>query len=108
MIAILPITAQAAAPQGGGALSIGSLAVMFLIFYLLVIRPQLKRQRQHDAMVKALGPKDKVVMNSGLYGTVVKVTDTDIILEVSDKVHLRYQRGSVATVRNRDADEDKS
>lgn len=107
MISILPFTAQAA-PQGGGTLSLISLAAMVLIFWLLIIQPQRRRQRQHDEMVRAISPKDKVVMSSGLYGTVVKVTDTDIVLEVSDKVHLRFQRNAVAAVRNRDTDEDKT
>ena len=101
----LYITAQAGAPQAGQAwVSFVPLIAMFAIFYFLLIRPQIRKQRTHDNLVKALRPKDKVVMNNGLYGTVVKVMDQDIILEVADKVHLKFQRSAVGTVRHHDAE----
>ena len=103
----LPITAQAAAPQGSGVLGLVPIVFMFVIFYVLLIRPQMRRQRQHDALVKNLRPKDKVVMNSGLHGTIIKVTDDDVVLEVSDKVHLRFQRSAVGSVRNRSTEDDE-
>ncbi len=103
----VPITAQAAAPQGSGILGLVPIIFLFVIFYVLLLRPQMRKQRQHDQMVKELRPKDKVVMNSGLYGTIVKVTDSDVVIEVSDKVHLRFQRSTVGTVRNRESEGDE-
>lgn len=102
-----PIAAQAAPSQGSGFLGLVPIVFMFVIFYVLLIRPQMRRQRQHESMVKTLKPKDKVVMSNGLYGTIVKVTDDDIVLEVSDKVHLRFQRSAVSAVRNRASEGDE-
>lgn len=78
------------------------LILMFVIFYFLLIRPQQKKQRQHQEMLKNLKKGDKVVTSGGLYGVVVKVTDKDVILEVADKVNLRFTLGAIGAVRERE------
>lgn len=78
------------------------LILMFVIFYFLLIRPQTKKQRQHQEMLKNLKKGDKVITNGGLYGVIVKVTDRDVVLEVADKVNLRFTLGAIATVRDRE------
>ena len=102
--------ALADAPQGGGAglVSFVPLILMFIIFYFLLLRPQINRQRQHEKLVKDLNPKDKVVLNCGLYGTIVKVQESDIIVEVADKVHMKFQRSAVSVIRNRGGEDAKS
>lgn len=101
------IAYAAEASSGTGSMSpLGSmlfpLILMFVIFYFLLIRPQTKKQRQHQEMLKNLKKGDKVITNGGLYGIVVKVSDKDVVLEVADKVNLRFTLGAIATVRDRD------
>lgn len=83
------------------------LILMFVVFYFLLIRPQSKRQRQHQEMLKNLQKGDKVITSGGLYGVVVKVTDKDVILEVADKVNMRFTLGAIATVRDKEESEKK-
>ena len=80
---------------------------MVAIFYLLLIRPQSKKQKEHQEMLKNLKKGDKVITTGGLYGEVVKVTDRDVILEVADKMHLRFTVGAIATVREKEETEKK-
>lgn len=102
-----------AAQQGGGgtASPVTSLLIplvaMVAIFYLLLMRPQAKKQKEHQEMVRNLKKGDKVITTGGLYGEVVKVTDRDIILEVADKIHLRFQLGAIQTVREKEETEKK-
>ena len=96
-----------AAQSGGNAGSpitsmLFPLVLMFVVFYFLLIRPQSKKQKQHQEMLSNLKKGDKVITSSGMYGVVVKVTDKDVILEVADKVHLRFTVGAIGTVRERE------
>ncbi|RJP73930.1 MAG: preprotein translocase subunit YajC [Candidatus Abyssobacteria bacterium SURF_17] len=97
----------AEAQQGGGPFGpLGGMFVplilMFVVFYFLLIRPQSKKQRQHQEMLKSLKKGDKVITTGGLYGVVVKVSDKDVIVEVAEKVNLRFTLGAIATVRERE------
>lgn len=83
------------------------LILMFGILYFLLIRPQQKKQRQHQDILKSLKKGDKVITSGGLYGVVVKVTEKDVVLEVADKVHLRFTLGAIGTVREREGAGDK-
>ena len=101
----LAYAAQAQSASGGGSNMMGMLfplILMFIIFYFLMIRPQQKKQRQHQEMLKNLRTGDRVITSGGLYGVVVKVTDKDIVLEVADKVNLRFTLGAIGTVRERE------
>ena len=95
--------AQAAggAPAGGPASTLVSLLPMiliFVIFYLLLIRPQQKRAKQHREMVAALQKGDEVVTNGGLLGRVTKVDENFVTLELAEGVRVKVQRPSVAQV----------
>jgi len=100
--------AYAAEAANGGATGspLGSmlfpLVMMFVIFYFLLIRPQQKKQKKHQNMLQDLKKGDKVVTSGGLYGVVVKVTEKDVVLEVADKVNLRFTIGSIGAVRDRE------
>jgi preprotein translocase subunit YajC len=98
--------AAEAAPAGGVQGILGNpLVVMipiFVIMYMLLIRPQKKKQDQHKEMLKNLEKGDKVITSSGLYGIVVKVSEKDVILEVADKVNLRFSLGAIGSVRERE------
>ncbi len=89
-----------AAPQGGSEVLMNYLPfiLIFLVFYVLVIRPQQKRLADQDKMVKALQRGDRVVTNGGLHGKIAKVEDKTFMLEIADGVQVKIERDSVATV----------
>lgn len=75
------------------------LPIAFLVvLYLLLIRPQQKRTREHNQLVSNLTVGDDIVTIGGLHGTVVALTDDTMDLEVTDEVVLRFQRSSLARV----------
>ncbi|MFW7340338.1 preprotein translocase subunit YajC [Pollutimonas sp. H1-120] len=96
------ITAQAA-PGGENAL-MGMLPIilMFVILYFLMIRPQMKRQKEHRNMVSALAKGDEIITTGGLLGKVTKVSDSYITVEISmlgDKpVETVVQRTAVTSI----------
>ncbi len=97
------VTAQAAAAGEGNAL-MGMLPIilMFVILYFLMIRPQMKRQKDHKNMVAALAKGDEIITSGGMLGKVIKVSDNYITAEVStlaDKpVEVILQRTAVTSV----------
>jgi len=75
-------------------------ALIFVIMYFLILRPQQKRVKQHQEMVKNVRRGDTVVTNGGLIGKVTKVIDDDQIeIEIADDVRIRQMRQMVADVR---------
>jgi preprotein translocase subunit YajC len=92
--------AQAAgdAPQGGDLFQIAFLIGLFVLFYFIAIRPQRKRQKEHTEMVTALSKGDEVVTSSGILGKISSLDDTYIVLTVSEKVELKFQRVHIHAV----------
>ena len=90
--------AQAAAPQGGGLSMILMMVVLFGLMYFMMIRPQMKRQKEHRAMVSALAKGDEVVTNGGLAGRVEEVGETFITIEIAPNVKVKLQKGAVSQV----------
>jgi len=92
--------AQNAAPQppGGELFQIIFLVGLFVLFYFIAIRPQRKRQKEHAAMVEALAKGDEVVTSSGILGRVTALDDNYMVLNVADKVELKFQRVHVHAV----------
>ena len=87
------------APDGcGGAASsqLLLLGVMFGVFYFLLIRPQQKRQREQDDMLKALRRGDKVRTTGGIRGEIADLTDTEVNLIIADKVKINVLRSHIA------------
>jgi preprotein translocase subunit YajC len=72
------------------------LILMFAIFYFLLIRPQQKKAKQHKEMIGNLKIGDRIVTNGGIYGTIVRMKDTTIILEIAEKVQVEMLRNTVA------------
>jgi preprotein translocase subunit YajC len=97
-----PAFAQAL-PLGGGDNMISLLApmvIVFVIFYLLVLRPQQKRAKEHQEMVKNLRRGDTIHTSGGLVGKVTKLVDDDHVeVEVADGVRVRQMRAHVTGVR---------
>lgn len=85
---------------GGGSDMLGLLPIvlMFVVLYFLMIRPQMKRAKEHKAMVEALQKGDEVVTAGGVVGRVAKVDDTYVALNVATNVEITVQRASVQVV----------
>jgi preprotein translocase subunit YajC len=79
-------------------LSMLPLLLMFVVLYFVMIRPQMKRQKEHKAMVEALGKGDEVITVGGFLGKVSKVSETYIGLELTDGVEVQMQRTAVVQV----------
>ena len=94
--------AQSAPAASGGAesslLSLLPLVLMFVVLYFIMIRPQMKRQKEHKAMVEAIGKGDEVVIGGGVLGRVSKLGETYLHVEVANGVELQVQRASVVQV----------
>ena len=91
------------APAAGGdmqstLMSMLPLALMFVVLYFVMIRPQMKKQKEHTAMISALAKGDEVITGGGLLGKVGKMGDTFIGLEVSPGVEIQVQRSAVIQV----------
>jgi len=90
--------AQDAAPQGGGLMSFLPLIIIFVIFYFLLIRPQMKRAKEHRQLVANLAKGDEIVTSGGLLGKILEVEDTFVTVELADNVVVRVQRHAVTSV----------
>jgi preprotein translocase subunit YajC len=85
------------------------LLLFIVIFYFLLIRPQKKRQKQHQDMLNSIKRGDQVVTAGGIYGTVRDVKDDSFILEVSDGVKIRVLKNAISFKRSApEADETES
>ncbi len=82
----------AGAPAGGDLFQIAFLIGLFVLFYVIAIRPQRKRQKEHSQMVSAVSKGDEVVTSSGILGKISALDDTYMVLTVADKVELKFQR----------------
>ncbi len=92
-------TAPAAAASGTDSLmSLLPLVLMFVVLYFIMIRPQMKKQKEHKAMIDALAKGDEVVIAGGLLGKVSKMGDSYLGVEVASGVELQVQRGAVVQV----------
>jgi len=107
MTNILPTaTASAAAnPNSGSAILVGILPwlLIFLIFYMLLIRPQQKRAREHAAAIAAVKKGDEVITGGGIRGRVTKVTDDEAEVEIAQGVRIRVVKATISQVLTKNA-----
>jgi preprotein translocase subunit YajC len=111
LLASSPAFAQAtntAAPGAGGAmdmqallLQFGPLVLLFVLFYVMIIRPQQRRQREHQQAVQAVKRGDTIVMSSGMIGKVMRVEDTEVGVEIAQGVTVKVVKSMIADVRTR-------
>lgn len=97
---ISPASAQAApAAQGGNPMQLIIMMVLFFaVFYFMAIRPQMKRAKEHRALLSGLSKGDEVITNGGLAGRVVDLTDSFVGLEISDGVSVKIQKNAITAV----------
>ena len=89
------------ATQTSSLLSFLPMIFLIVIMYFLLIRPQQKKQKQHQALIASIKRGDKVMTNSGLIAIVDKVeNDQEVILEIADGVKCRFVKGTIMNVIN--------
>ena len=94
-------TAPAAAAGGdmqSSLMSMLPLVLMFVVLYFVMIRPQMKRQKEHRAMIDALAKGDEVATAGGVIGKVSRLGDTYVGLEIANGVEIQVQRSAVVQV----------
>lgn len=74
------------------------IVLLFLLMYLLVIRPQRKRQSEQQRMLDEMAPGDEVLTAGGMYGTVRSLDDDDVMVEVASGIEVRMARRAIAAV----------
>lgn len=87
--------------EGGGAGGIAGIlwiVPLFLIMYLLLIRPQQKKQKQHQKLLSELKKGDRVVTNSGMFGTIFAINDekNKVVLKITEEVKVEFLKSSIA------------
>jgi preprotein translocase subunit YajC len=90
--------AAPAAAQGNPLFSFLPLIALFVIFYFLMIRPQMKRQKEHRNMVSALAKGDEIVSNGGIAGRVEDVGESFLTVEIAPNVRIKLQKGAISQV----------
>jgi preprotein translocase subunit YajC len=89
-----------AAPAGPeqNAFAFLPLVILFVVFYLFLIRPQVKRQKEHQKLVQALSKGDEIVSSGGVAGRITEVGDNFLKVEIAKGVEVRLQKPAVTTV----------
>lgn len=90
--------AQGAQSSDPGIMGFLPLLVLFGVFYLFLIRPQMKRQKEHSKLVNDLSKGDEVVTNGGLLGRITKVDDSFLTVEIAKDIQVNIQRQAVASI----------
>ena len=95
---ISPAYARAGGDTTSSLISLLPLVLMFVVLYFVMIRPQMKRQKEHKAMIEALAKGDEIVTAGGFLGKVSKLGDTYIGVELADGLVVQLQRSAVVQV----------
>ncbi len=100
---IAPAYAQASQPApsglfGGGISALLMPIVLIGVMYFLMIRPQMKRAKEHRGMLEKLVKGDEVLTNGGIAGTVTDIGENFISVEIADNVRIRLQKAAIANV----------
>ena len=109
LISATPAYAQEQAQGGGGqepvpffANPLFMMIIIFGIIYFLIMRPQQKKQKEHQEMLRNLGKGDRVLTMSGIYGTVANLDEKIVLLQIDDKVRIKVSRNSIASLSEED------
>ncbi len=102
------LSAAATGGATGGAtagffMQVAPLLLIFVIFYFLLIRPQQKRAKEHEAKINAVAKNDQVVTGGGLMGKVTKVADDHVEIEIAPNVRVRAIKSTLADVQSKQA-----
>ena len=96
--------------EGGEPNPIASLlpfVLMFLVLYLLILRPQMRKQRNQQRMIDELEKNDEIVTSGGIHGTILNIKDDILVVKIADNVKIEVSRAAVSRVKNREDDKGK-
>jgi len=91
-------TAGAAADPTGGLMQMLPMILMFVVLWFLMIRPQMKKAKEHKALLAALAKGDEVVTQGGLIGKIVKVGDSYVTVEIAEGTEVVVQKPAIGLV----------
>ncbi len=86
-------------PAPNAAFNFIPLIFIFLIFYFLIIRPQQKKQKEHQAMIRNLKKNDEVVTSGGIHGVIINIKDKTFVLRVDENTKIEIDKISVAYLK---------
>jgi preprotein translocase subunit YajC len=95
---ISPAFAQQAAPQGNALMQFLPLVLLLVLFYFMLIRPQMKRSREHKDMLTKLAKGDEVITGGGLTGVVRDIGENFVTVEIADNVPVKMQKSAIVSV----------
>ncbi len=98
MLALFFAQASSPAPAGNPLASFVPIILIFVIMYFVMIRPQMRRQKQQQQLVSALKTGDRVVTASGIHGMISNVKDSTVIVKVADNVKIEMEKSAVTNV----------
>jgi preprotein translocase subunit YajC len=91
-------TAGASADPTGGLMSLLPMILMFVVLWFLMVRPQMKKAKEHKALIAALAKGDEVVTQGGILGRIAKVGDTYVTVEIAAGTEVAVQKPSISLV----------
>ena len=100
----------ASGPEGGGGGTIAQLlpfVLMFAVLYLLILRPQMKKQKNSQRMIDELEKKDQIVTSGGIHGIIENIKDDILVVKIADNVKIEVSRAAVSKVKNKENADDK-
>ncbi len=71
---------------------------LFAILYFLMIRPQQQRQKKHQEMIRSIKTDDKVITIGGIYGSIVKIKEDSVVLQVAENVRIEFLKSAISQV----------
>ena len=86
-------------PKGGIVSMFFPMAVVFVIFYFLMIRPQAKQRKQHQTLLQGLKKGDEIITSSGIYGKIAAIADNIATIEIAENIRIKMDKQQVATVK---------
>jgi preprotein translocase subunit YajC len=102
-----PQGAEGAAGGGNPLMTVLPFVAIIAIFYLLILRPQNKKQKETQRMLAALKKGDKIVTIGGIHGTIQTVREQTVIVKVDEDTKLEFSRSAISTVQTAAKEEDK-
>lgn len=99
MFLISPAYAQAAGGSSASSImQMAPLALIFVVFYFFLIRPQQKKAKETKSMLEAIRRGDRVVTGGGIIGTVAKVNNDEVLIDIADNTRVRVVRSTIVSV----------
>ena len=95
-------------PQGQMLQMFGMFAILGVMFYFLLIRPQAKQRKEQENLIKNIKSGDKVLMSNGIFGIVTNVKDKSLMVKVADNVKIEVTKTAVGTVIQKSAESEAS